>query len=71
VLAKLYEAYAAKDAELMEINPLIVTEDGEIVALDCKFTLDDSAVRRHEDLAKTGTPDKLTKLEQRGQHIGF
>ncbi len=71
VLAKLYEAYAANDAELMEINPLIVTETGDVVALDCKFTLDDSAVRRHGELAKTGTPDKLTELERRGQEIGF
>jgi len=71
VLAKLYEAYAANDAELMEINPLIVTEGGDVVALDCKFTLDDSAVRRHDELAKSGTPDKLTELEQRGQDIGF
>ncbi|MEM8744769.1 MAG: ATP-grasp domain-containing protein [Pseudomonadota bacterium] len=71
VLAKLYEAYASNDAELMEINPLVATEDGDVIALDCKFTLDDSAIRRHADLAKSGTPDKLTELEQRGQDIGF
>lgn len=71
VLAKLYEAYAANDAELLEINPLVVTDEGQIMALDCKFTLDDSAVRRHEELAKNGTPDKLTELEAQGQEIGF
>jgi len=71
VLAKLYEAYAANDAELVEINPLVATKDGQVMALDCKFTLDDSAVRRHEELAKNGTPDKLTELEARGQEIGF
>ncbi len=71
VLTRLYEAYASNDAELIEINPLIATTDGEIVALDCKFTLDDSAVRRHKELAKSGSPEKLTELEQRGQDIGF
>lgn len=70
-LTKLYAAYAQNDAELMEINPLAVTQDGNVIALDCKFTLDDSAIRRHEELAKSGAPDKLTALEQRGQEIGF
>lgn len=71
VLTLLYDAYRANDAELLEINPLVATTDGRILALDCKFTLDDSAIRRHQDLAKSGTPDKLTELEQRGQEIGF
>ena len=71
VLANLYDAYASNDAELLEINPLVATHDGQLVALDCKFTLDDSAVSRHAELAKNGTPEKLTELEQRGQDIGF
>ncbi len=71
VLAKLYTAYADNDAELMEINPLVVTHDGNIIALDCKFTLDDSALPRHRDLARLGAPEKLTALERRGQEIGF
>jgi succinyl-CoA synthetase beta subunit len=71
VLAGLYRAYAAHDAELLEINPLAVTDDGRLVALDCKFTLDDSAIPRHEALAKTGTPDRLTPLEARGQALGL
>src|SRR3546814_8437247 len=40
-LAKLYEVYADNDAELVEINPLIVTADGAVVARACKFTLDE------------------------------
>ena len=67
VLAKLYDVYIANDAELLEINPLALTDGGELVALDCKFVLDDSAVKRHEDLAESGTPEKLTELEQRGE----
>jgi succinyl-CoA synthetase beta subunit len=59
------------DAELLEINPLIVTADGDVMALDCKFTLDDSAIKRREELATKGTPDKLTELEARGEANGI
>lgn len=71
VLEKLYAAYIGNDAELLEINPLVVTQDGRLVALDCKFTLDDSGVARHKELAEKGAPEKLTELERRGQEIGF
>lgn len=71
VLLALYDAYTANDAELMEINPLIVTKDGRLMALDCKYTLDDSAIKRREELAATGTPDKLTELEKRGKEQGL
>lgn len=71
VLAKLYGVYIENDAELLEINPLIVTGDGAVMALDCKFTLDDSAIKRREELATKGTPDKLTELEARGEASGI
>lgn len=70
-LVKLYGAYGVLDAELLEINPLIVTGSGDVVALDCKYTLDDSAIKRQEEIARNGTPDKLTELEQRGQDAGI
>lgn len=70
-LARLYDAYAEHDAELMEINPLVVTRDGNLVALDCKFVMDDSAIPRHEALAQTGTPDKITDLETRAKALGL
>lgn len=69
LLMKLYDAYAANDAELMEINPLAVTQAGGLIALDCKFTMDDSAIPRHEETAKSGTPDKLTGLEAKGKEL--
>ncbi len=69
LLMKLYDAYAANDAELMEINPLAVTEAGGLIALDCKFTMDDSAIPRHAETAKSGTPDKLTGLEAKGKEL--
>jgi len=49
VLVKLWAAFVAEDATLMEINPLVKTEDGRIVALDGKVTLDDNAEFRHAD----------------------
>jgi len=47
VLLKLWAAFVAEDATLMEINPLVMTSDGKVVALDGKVTLDDSADFRH------------------------
>ncbi len=70
-LARLYDAYAEHDAELMEVNPLVVTRDGNFIALDCKFVMDDSAIPRHEALAQTGTPDKTTDLEARARALGL
>jgi succinyl-CoA synthetase beta subunit len=48
ILAKLYRAYAEGDADLVEINPLILTPDGRVHALDAKVTLDANAAFRHE-----------------------
>jgi len=70
-LAGLYSAYAAFDAELLEINPLVVTRDGRVVALDCKFVMDDCGIVRHRDVAAAGTPDKLTELEERAKAAGL
>ncbi|HEX7058315.1 MAG TPA: ADP-forming succinate--CoA ligase subunit beta [Solirubrobacterales bacterium] len=52
VLAKLAEVAAGEDATLIEVNPLIVTADREVVALDAKVTIDNNALFRHEDLAE-------------------
>jgi len=67
VLMKLYNAYRDNDAELLEINPLIQTTNGDIVALDCKFVMDDSAIKRHAQLSLQGTPDNLTPIEKIGE----
>jgi succinyl-CoA synthetase beta subunit len=71
VLVKLYEVFSSRDAELVEINPLAVLKDGRVVALDCKFTLDDASVVRQPDLAKVGSPPEMTKLEKRGADVGL
>ena len=70
-MVKLYDAYLDNDAELLEINPLVLTEDNRVIALDCKFSMDDSAIVRHLEKAKTGTPEKTTELEDRGKELGL
>jgi succinyl-CoA synthetase beta subunit len=50
VLRGLYDAFVGSDADLAEINPLVVTVDGRLLALDAKIVLDDSALPRHPDL---------------------
>ena len=52
IIEKLYACFVGADAMLCEINPLIVTPDGEVKALDSKFTVDDSALFRHPDIAE-------------------
>lgn len=49
VIVKLYEVYDKEDATLVEVNPLVLTEDGEVLALDGKVTLDENAAFRHPD----------------------
>jgi succinyl-CoA synthetase beta subunit len=51
MLATLYTAFVAEDATLVEVNPLIVTTDRKVMALDAKVTLDDNALYRHPDNA--------------------
>jgi succinyl-CoA synthetase beta subunit len=50
MMAALYQAFVATDASLLEINPLIVTEDGNLLALDAKMNFDDNALYRHPDI---------------------
>ena len=49
-LTALYKAYQATDASLAEINPLVVTKQGEVIALDAKMNFDDNALFRHKDI---------------------
>jgi succinyl-CoA synthetase beta subunit len=65
IVEKLYRCFVESDAMLTEINPLIVTPDGEVRALDSKFTVDDSALYRQPDIAElrdTSAADPLEAL---------
>ncbi len=67
VLVKLWQAFIKEDATLMEINPLVKTSDGKVIALDGKVTLDDNSTFRHPeheqlvDQASTNPLEKLAK----------
>jgi len=50
LVAKLYAAFTAQDMSMLEINPLILTKGGDLLALDAKMTFDDNALYRHQDL---------------------
>lgn len=74
MLLALYSVYDESDAELLEINPLVRAENGDLYALDCKLVLDDSAKRRHEALferAATALGPQGTELERRARSIGL
>ena len=71
ILSRLYAAYRRRDAELLEINPLAQLGDRRVVALDCKFVLDDAAAYRQEDIVKVAAPAPMTALERRGVENGL
>ena len=67
VCAKLHELVVAEDAELAEINPLVITKDGKVVAGDAKITIDSDALFRHKDFESL--PEDLTPLEQKAKAL--
>jgi succinyl-CoA synthetase beta subunit len=71
ILSRLYAAYRRHDAELLEINPLAELADGRVIALDCKFMLDDAAAYRQEDISKFAAPAPMTALERRAAESGL
>ncbi len=70
-LANLYAAYRALDAELLEINPLALTDDGRLLCLDCKYTMDDSSAGRQAPVAEAGAPERMTALEAEAHEAGL
>src|SRR5207302_10455824 len=64
MLAKLYEVFVAEEATLVEVNPLIVTPDRDVKALDAKVTLDDNAMYRHPDNAQLRDPSREDPQER-------
>jgi succinyl-CoA synthetase beta subunit len=70
IVGKLYEAFTSFDAMLCEINPLIVTPDGEVRALDSKFTVDDNALYRHPEVAEMRDVEAADPLEALAREKG-
>ncbi len=56
LIAGLYRAFDECDCSLAEINPLVVTKDGRLLAADAKLNFDDNALYRHKDLAAAARP---------------
>jgi succinyl-CoA synthetase beta subunit len=71
VMTGLYNLFTAKDASLVEINPLIVTGSGELLALDGKVNLDDNALYRHKDLSEMRDPTQEDEREHTAHEIGL
>jgi succinyl-CoA synthetase beta subunit len=64
-LTGLYRAFVDRDASLAEINPLVVTQQGAVLALDAKMNFDDNALYRHPEIAALRDPDEEDPLEVR------
>ena len=71
IIHTLYLLFIEADAELLEINPLVRTADGHLVALDCKLSIDDAALRRQPDLHEIGVREERSALEERGRTAGL
>ena len=67
VIVKLYDVYKGEDATLVEVNPLVLTEDGDIVALDGKVTLDENASFRHPNHAELEDAAAADPLEAKAK----
>ena len=67
----LYNAWTAKDASLVEVNPMVVTGDGRVLALDAKVDFDDNALFRHKDVEELRDKDEEDPLEVRAQEMGI
>ena len=70
-LNKLYKAFEDLDASLVEINPLVITGDGRVLALDAKVTVDNSSLYRHKDIAEMHDVEAADPQEQRAQEAGL
>jgi succinyl-CoA synthetase beta subunit len=71
IFQKLYKLFVSTDASLAEINPLVLTEEGSIIAIDAKMTFDDNALYRHPKIAALNEPTEEEKKEQGAKSKGF
>jgi succinyl-CoA synthetase beta subunit len=69
LLSGLYRLFVEKDASLAEINPLVVTKQGDLLALDCKLNFDDGALYRHPDIRELRDPDEEDPREREAREI--
>lgn len=73
-LVTLYDVYLGADADLVEVNPLVLTTRGEVIALDAKVSIDPGSLPRQQELVgdePAWSRDQLTELERRGRELGL
>lgn len=63
ILSNLYKLFVSLDASLVEINPLVLTEEGGLLAIDAKMNFDDNALFRHPDIREMEDPNEIDPLE--------
>ncbi len=71
ILQNMYQLFIDTDASLIEINPLVLTEEGNLLALDAKMTFDDNALYRQEDICFFSEPTEEEALELHAKAKGF
>ena len=71
LLGDVYKVFEDHDCSLVEINPLIVTRDGRLLAADAKLSLDDDALFRHPNLLELRDPEQEAPLEARAREYGI
>ncbi len=71
IAAGLYQCFVENDASLAEINPLVLTTDGRLLAADAKVVIDDNALFRHPDLAAMRDPEEDTPSEREARAHGI
>ncbi|WP_084124343.1 ADP-forming succinate--CoA ligase subunit beta [Demequina sp. NBRC 110054] len=71
VIVRLWHVYKNEDATLVEVNPLVLTDDGEVIALDGKVSLDENAEFRHEDHAALEDKAAADPLEAKAKHMNL
>jgi succinyl-CoA synthetase beta subunit len=71
LMQNLYQLFCEKDISLLEINPLVVTDSGDLLALDAKINVDDNALYRHTDLAELFDPSQENPAEVIARDFGL
>ena len=71
LILNLFKLYAAKDCSLAEVNPLVVTRDGRVLALDAKLNFDDNALARHPDVVALRDTNEETPLDVEASKYGL
>lgn len=71
IAIKLYKIYSDLDASLVEINPLVLTKEGNLIALDAKIDIDDNALFRHKELEEMEDETQMPELEVEARKYGL